>query len=457
MEESHAQMSAGERDPSSVEYFLSKLPSYKDLGQIVSEIESLIATFDPLDLIAALAFENLSYSTGSNPSNNGGQAYVEYVALLCLKADRVRGTNRSIPPNVVNELQEKVKKIFNFVGLRRGLGKKASSAMDRIRQQAEMMFLSVRNLDDFDDLEQTLVDIFSPQFDPLLSLSLGFSGHAAARLARCVGELLNRNLALRKAEGQQLLGRLKAAIADGSTDIPISLKRFLDETKNEEERQELLVAYTAQHTFSSFSDVYTVQIAEVSQSLSISEDETRRLLDVFSMTFGNVADSFSLPVSTHDFLFRPIIKSECGYFCPIPDLLLWSVRPRLEELLKKSTAVWEVYQKHRATLLVDQGSAYFEKILGSPTILKGLKYQSDQFSDDHTLQQYELDLAILFNGVVFFVECKAGTLPVKARSGKSRPSKDAVEDLILDHPPSSIEHDGTSKVHQTPTSSCRPA
>ncbi len=303
--------------------------------------------------------------------------------------------------------------------------------MERLRQQAEMMFLSVRNLDDFDDLEQTLIDLLSP-LDAILANQLGFSGQAAARFARTMGEFLNRNLATRKSQGEQLLDRLEAAIAGHHEDIPDDLKPYLNEAKDQQGRRDLLVAYTTQHTFASFSDVYSVQVAEVAQSLSISEDAAKRLLGAFSITFGDVESSFSLPVSMHDFLFRPIVKSEREYFCPIPDLLLWSIRPRLEELVKDNANLWDVYQKHRANFLVEQGATSFGKMLGSPTVLKSLKYESDQFSSDHTFHQYELDLAVLFNGIVFLVECKGGTLPVKARGGKSRASQDAVEDLILD-------------------------
>src|SRR5258708_34296683 len=82
------------------------LPSYKELHQIVTEIKSLIEVYDPLDLVASLAFENLSFSTSTNPPDNGAQVYVEYLALLCLKSGQEKGANRIIPPGIVGELQQ---------------------------------------------------------------------------------------------------------------------------------------------------------------------------------------------------------------------------------------------------------------------------------------------------------------------------------------------------------------
>jgi hypothetical protein len=433
MEESKTPDLSNERSTASKEYFLSKLPSYKDLHQIVSEIEAIIGEYDPFDLIASLSFENLSYSTGTNPPEEGGQAFVEYMALLCLKAGLVRGKTRSIPPSGIAESQERIKKLFSVVGLRRGLERNAASAFERTRQYAELMSLSIRNLDDFDHLEEMLGSLFQRQNNSPFDPHLGFSAHAATRLARAIGDLLTEKMASRRSQGRELLGKLKAAVASGTVvAIPPELKTSLDGITDPQEQQNLLVAYVAEQTFRSFSDVYIVQVAEIAQALGTREEETERLLNAFSMTFGEVDQSFSLPTSTHDFLFRPIIRSERGYFCAIPDLLLWAVRPRLERLLKSNAPVWDAYQKQRGSFLVEQGAALFTEMLGSPTILKGLKYRSARLSEDNTPQEHELDLAILFNGVVFLVECKGGTLPVKARMGKSRAAKNAVEDLILD-------------------------
>jgi hypothetical protein len=71
-------------------------------------------------------------------------------------------------------------------------------------------------------------------------------------------------------------------------------------------------------------------------------------------------------------------------------------------------------------------------MLPTATILTSLKYSSTQFSEDGSLREYELDLAVLFNGALFLVECKGGTLPTEARRGKGRPTKDALDDLVME-------------------------
>jgi hypothetical protein len=410
------------------------LPSYQELHQAVAEIEALIEQYDPLDLIANFAFENLAYSTGPNRTDDGGQAFVEYLVMLCLKTIPLKGMDRSIPPGTIRGLQESIKRLFGFVALRRGLKRESSSAIDQARRHAELMFLSVRNLDDFDHLQAMLVGLFDGRNEAvhLFDGHLGFHAAAAPRLATTIGNFLNERLARRKAEGQKWLKMLRTEMSKPRGELPKDLKRLLRQAKTAKQRKQVLLGYVARRTFASLSDVYSVQPADLTEQLSLDANGVRALLDGFSMAFGDVSADFVLPTASHDFLFRPIIKSERGYFCPIPDLLLWSIRPRLEELLKTDAGMWDRYQKRRAQFLVDQGGALFAKILPTATVLTSLKYWSDQFSEDHTLQQYELDLAVLFNGIALLVECKGGTLPTKARSGKRRPTRDALEDLVIE-------------------------
>jgi len=398
------------------------LPSYQGLHKAVTEIETLNEPYDPLDLIANFAFENLAYSTGPNRLDDGGQAFVEYLAMLCLKKRPLKGRYRSIPPKTIMELQEKIRRLFAFVALRRGLKGQSLSAIDQARHHAELMFLSVRNLDDFNHLEAMLGGLFDVNNGSAraFDVQLGFHAAAAPRLARAIGNILHKQLAVRKGKGRKWLEKLRSEIARSPGKLPADLKRFLSQAR------------TAKRTFASLSDVYSFQPDDLTDQLSMGTDRVRALLDVFSMKFGEVSTDFVLPTASHDFLFRPIIKSERGYFCPIPDLLLWSIRPRLEQLLKTDSAVWEMYQRRRGQFLVEQGAALFGKMLPTATVLTSLKYWSDQFSADHSLQQYELDLAILFDGIVFLVECKGGTMPTKARSGKRRPTRDALEDLVIE-------------------------
>ena len=413
---------------------LRGLATYKELHNLVAEIEALIEPYDPLDLIASFAFENLAYSTDNELPDDGGQAFVEYVVALCLKKKASSGRSRSIPPCTIADLQEKIQRLFSSVALRRGMRSQSSSPIDKTRRHAELMFLSIRNLDDFDHLETMLLSLLDDRggSTALLDVHLGFRAVAAARLASTIGDVLGEKLAVRRLVGQDLLQKLRQDCANQSVQIPDELKQFLRQARTDEEQQSALSGYVAKETFASFGDVYSFQPAEIADKLSLDLKDTSTLLDAFSMKFGEVTADYILPSPSHEFLFRPIIKSDRGYFCPIPDLLLWSVRPRLEELFKTNQDVWDVYQKARGEFLVGQGVALFQSILPTATVLTNLKYWSTQFSKDGSLREYELDLAVVFNGILFLVECKGGTLPTEARRGKGRPTKDALEDLVME-------------------------
>src|ERR1017187_6038948 len=121
---------------------LTGLATYKELHNLVAEIEALIEPYDPLDLIASFAFENLAYSTANELPDNGGQAFVEYLVALCLKKKVSSGRSRSIPPSTITNLQEKIQRLFSSVALRRGMRSQSSSPIDKTRRHAELMFLS---------------------------------------------------------------------------------------------------------------------------------------------------------------------------------------------------------------------------------------------------------------------------------------------------------------------------
>jgi hypothetical protein len=410
------------------------LASYRELHSLVAEIEALIDPYDPLDVIASFSFENLAYTTDNTLLGDGGQAFVEYVASLCLKKTGSSGKSRSIPPVVIAELQEKIERLFSSVALRRGLRNRTSSPIDKSKRHAELMFLSIRNLDDFDYLEAMLLSLFGGKDESasLLDAHLGFRAAAAARLPSAIGGILDEKLAVRRSFGQDLLQRLRKDLTAQSDQIPDELEQFIGEARTDEEHESALRGYVAKQTFSNFGDIYTFQPSDLAEKLSLDLKGTSALLDAFSIEFGEVAADYILPSSSHEFLFRPLVKSERGYFCPIPDLLLWSLRPRLEELFKANPQVWDLYQKTRGKFLVEQGADLFQRMLPTATILTGLKYWSTQFSKDGSLKEYELDLAVMFNGVLFMVECKGGTLPTEARRGKGRATGDALEDLVME-------------------------
>ena len=83
---------------------LPGLASYKELHNLVAEIEGLIEPYDPLDVIGSFSFENLAYTTDNTLLGDGGQAFVEYLVVLCLKKTRSSEKSRSIPPVVIADL-----------------------------------------------------------------------------------------------------------------------------------------------------------------------------------------------------------------------------------------------------------------------------------------------------------------------------------------------------------------
>jgi hypothetical protein len=145
----------------------------------------------------------------------------------------------------------------------------------------------------------------------------------------------------------------------------------------------------------------------------VSEAIATAFLEDFTLSFGSTPDDYELPSPSNALHERPIISCDRKYFCPVPHLLEWAIKPRLEETLTGSP-VWESYNRHRANFLVDQGVSCFQKLLASATVYKNLLYELPDGGEA------ELDALIFFDRYVFLVEGKAGSFGAARRGGKPR-------------------------------------
>ena len=253
---------------------------------------------------------------------------------------------------------------------------------------------------------------------PLFDVHLRFHAAAAPKLAKAIGVVLNKQLALRKAEGRKWLRELRREMSKPRGVLPKDLKRFLRQSKTAKQRKQALLGYAARRTFASLSDVYSFPAWRPHGATVVQINDVRALLDAFSMKFGDVSADFCTADRVHDFLFRPIIKAERGYFCPIPDLLLWGNPSTAGGTSQNGRCSLGQVSEATSPLFGGSGCCSVCENTATATVLTTLKYWSAQFSEDHTVQEYELDSAILFNGVVFLVECKSGTMPTKAQKRK---------------------------------------
>ena len=146
-------------------------------------------------------------------------------------------------------------------------------------------------------------------------------------------------------------------------------------------------------------------------------------LDETSLEFG-ISSRDILPSPVNVLHERPIIHYENSYFCSVPHLLPWAVKPVFERLLSSGPS-WNVYQKHRSSYLVKTAISYFRNLLPGASAYMNLFYPLE--SGDEA----ELDALLLFDRYAILVEGKAGSLG-KARRGGKEKIKTQLETLVGD-------------------------
>jgi hypothetical protein len=161
-------------------------------------------------------------------------------------------------------------------------------------------------------------------------------------------------------------------------------------------------------------------IAEIS---GVALKNVKAFLNEASLEFGiSCRDVLPAPVNVlHD---RPIVCYANHYFCSVPHLLPWAVKPLFERLLLSGPS-WNAYQKHRSSYLVRPAVSHIKTMLPNATTYTDLFYPLESGGEA------ELDALLLFDRYAFLAEGKAGSLG-KARRGGKEKMKTQLEALVGD-------------------------
>lgn len=396
----------------------------------VQRLEELISQFDPLDVIANLAYINNIFrkpETDQEPHSEGTPAYVEYCTLLCLKRPYKEGDRSRILGKEIEDIQELIKEIFNdatlyFYREHTPLAEQISTRFKDLRFRIMNYYLTVRYPGYWHHLKILLKELFGEEsVKNWMVKHLGFDIDIAVKSVQVIRELMEdrfseriknaqeaREYILNELENYKKVGKIKSAKYKSIVEELIKL--------SPESPSQYLGNYLVASIFSALGDVFTFRADDLSQRVGCEVVEIQKFLDTFSISFGEVDEDFYMPEPVSILQTRPIIKYPKGYFCPDPRLLLWSLRPRIEEKLKADKKFWNKYEKLRHDYSLQKSLKLFEDIFKTKAkIFSNLKYDGN-----------ELDGLILFDRNCFLIEVKAGELTPRAKKGFfDRMSRDA--------------------------------
>lgn len=400
----------------------------QSIREKAAQLRNILRHYNPLDVIGNVAFMNIFFNpeTYKEPTHEGLQAHVEYVTLLCLQDEYREGETRLIDGPTLEKIETTVRDIFRET-LWYYITESADpenptprSGVERLRQQTIIEELVVRSPAYFHHLEEMLRDLFSlPTIRAHIRKTLDFDILTALKCVRVMGDLAESRLHARRDAAKTQGKRLRAAACQYrrthqvDEEFDESVLRQLAALPGTKVK-ELTRNYSVAWAFTAFGEIHSFSPTELALATCCDEREIQSLLQTFSVAFGAVPADFFMPSPTHPLQLTPVVRHPGGYFCPIPDLFLWAIRPRIEAILKNDAKLWDRYQKARAGFLIDESLRWFKKALPAAETHKSLKYT---FAEKTHSTEYELDGLVSFDTVTFLIEGKAGGLTPPSRRG----------------------------------------
>jgi len=416
----------------------------------VKELEAILNQYDPFDIIGNIWLANaiIDPETYKEYAHEGNDAFVEYLALLCLTKPYHTSKKRLVPGPVIEDINSRIRNLFRDTILYLTVKDLDPSkveppgVLDELRFKTLTRSFIVRYPAYPHHLERAVRGIFSPLSDQL-ELVLGFNIDDALAFAHGIEAMLSRRLNDRRDQARSAERRFRKEakgyrqkLHKEDSELPTEILEHLarmDPSRAEHEIQNLVIAWT----FFALGDTLSFTAEELANETGREIERIKAWLKSMSLEFSTVDARYRIPSPTHPLMTRPLIHQGERYFCPVPNSLVWSIRPALESYLNPespqaasgtNTVIWERYQKARSDYLEARSLELLEGALRHAEAYRNLKY--DVVDDSGEVVEVELDGLLILDSVLFLVEAKAGTMSLPARRGAPKRMVAEIKELI---------------------------
>ena len=411
---------------------ISKLAEYhktipSSIKTKAEKFEHLLQKFNSFDIIAHIAFKNtmINPETYKEYSHRGSSAFVEYLTLLCLKRPFSSGKVCFINSLDVEKTQASIEDIFRdalwYYISEHAFNHKEDylppSPIENLRFKTIIKELYVRNPGYPHHLEDTLKTLFSP-LNEILKSKIGFNMDEAVSLVKGIASLVENRLRGRRKEAKDSETQLLKEVIQykkgkwNSNEYPEEVIKTLSMLSEQDAKKKIRICFGSWFFFR-FGSIYSFSPEELAEATTLPIEIIKSFLNIFSLPFGSIDADFYIPAPIHPLKTQPIIYHDERYMCPSFSLLLWAIKPRLEEIIKNDS-LWKSYEKARKNYLENESLKLLGNVLKEAKIYKNLKYKLEE--DSQTIN-FELDGLIIFDNTLMLIECKAGGLSSPARRG----------------------------------------
>lgn len=411
-----------------------------DIEQATQQLEQLLHKYTSFDLVGHLWLKHglFDIETYKETEATHRPHFVEHAAMLQLKDAGYQLTPELLVDQADVALAEGLlKKIFDatimFYLTEKADPSRATSSpeLDELRLRTLLREMTIGPPAYPQHWSALLSGLFGPpHVAAKLEETLGFDLSVALQCIDAVSALMAVVLVERPTAAREQYETMKTQLAaymkTRKFDGKLEDKAMFDRLRNmkQKDRNRTMKSLAAAWVTVGLSDTMSFTSDALAEKAALSKTTASRFLDAFSLPFGSTPTDYVVPSPTPAIRYRPIVKMEARYLCPMPSNLRWALKEQFETALKTRTD-WESYQKHRADFLVDEGVKAISGMLPGCQALQNLTYVADG-------QATELDGLILFDRYGFLIEGKAGSFAAAGRRGGPSSIARSLRDLVAD-------------------------
>lgn len=402
-----------------------------EINQKIREILELIEQNDPLELLTTVAIQNCFADPEqySESTHEGKEAYIEYAQSLVMGHTRP-GLGKTATKDAIEEFHMLIQEILNdvmwFFGSETA-EKRGVFEEERLRFISILRYLFVRG-DSFEQHHLELIHELYSQYDSFLKEKIGFTTEEIIEGVQEIERQINENV-------QISFDFVKSIVQlHESFKSWVHQKGFADIHEFEELRS----------TWNSLPDVdrRTRELDELSEKsreipflVRPNERLSQQLLDLLSCSFGENEPFVTFekapgwPTNDSIIYSKPLVFYEGQYYCFAPQVLFRNIGNILEHSIRQLDGDYyrTTYQARRAEYLERKAMEYFSYIFPQAQVAHKVFYDVEE---NGAMKRCECDGLVLFDGNLFIIEAKAGSLSTSARRGGLERMKRDVAELV---------------------------
>ncbi|MTD43635.1 hypothetical protein GKE82_04775 [Conexibacter sp. W3-3-2] len=398
----------------------------REISQIKRAITADLEPFDAMHVLACIAAtEMFSRPDIYTELDADSAATIEYVASILLE----RGT-----PDPIGSPGDDVamsRAIQQTLDRTRGITMQAIfSAREREKSAQDPIEAIAATVEVHDAISRW--PGYAQQAESLLA-HLGQDDEIASCLQSVLGFDIAQALELEDAVGRLLTRRMNAhgeRTASLANEVHESIARSADGSATDAALVDARLAFARgmrliadEHFSVKLRDALLVTPTDLAEEAGMDQSLAEAFLDCFASRFGDTKGT-NLMTGRNQVRRRPFVSDGTGrYLLTLPGNLLWELRPRIEEALKRTPPMFHRYEATRSRYVETTAAAHVAKALKTDQVWTNACYWLDGI-------RYEADVIAVIDDLCVIVEAKAGAMAGTSWRGRKADLSRDLQDLL---------------------------